>query len=187
MGLLEDLYQETEQKMEKSVDSVRRDFASVRTGRASKSILDSVKVEYFGAQMSLNQVANIAVPEARLIEIRPFDKTVIPELEKAILQANLGLTPQSDGKVVRIGFPPLTEERRRELAKVVKKMAEDGRVAIRNQRRDANENAKEFEKEKMISEDEGKASEAVIQKKTDAAIAKVEELLAMKEKEIMEI
>jgi ribosome recycling factor len=137
--------------------------------------------------MAINQVANIAVPEARLIEIRPFDKSVIPELEKAILQANLGLTPQGDGKVVRIQFPPLTEERRKELAKVVRKMSEEGRVAVRNVRREANDNIKEFEKEKMISQDEAKGAEAAVQKATDAAIAKIEDFLAAKEKEILEI
>jgi ribosome recycling factor len=187
MSLISELQGEVSQAMEKSIEAVRRDFSSVRTGRASKSILDSVKVEYYGAQMAINQVANIAVPEARLIEIRPFDKSVIPELEKAILQANLGLNPQGDGKVVRIQFPPLTEERRKELAKVVRKMAEEGRVAVRSQRRDANESIKEYQKEKMVSEDEAASAETAVQKLTDACIGKIDELLAGKEKEILEI
>jgi len=185
--MLDDLYKETRARMEKSLDSVKRDFGTVRTGRASLHILDGVRVEYFGSQMQINQMANVAVPDARLIEIKPYDKSALQEIERAILKANLGLTPMNDGKVVRISFPPLTEERRKELAKVVRKMSEDGKVAVRNLRREANESVQEFEKEKLISEDDAKAGQAQVQKLTDEAISRIEELLAAKDKEIMEI
>jgi ribosome recycling factor len=185
--MLDDLYKETRARMEKTLDSVKRDFGTVRTGRASLHILDAVRVEYFGSQMQINQMANVAVPDARLIEIKPYDKSALQEIEKAILKANLGLTPMNDGKVVRISFPPLTEERRKELAKVVRKMSEDGKVSVRNLRREANESVQEFEKEKLISEDDAKAGQAQVQKLTDEAIARIEELLAAKDKEIMEI
>jgi ribosome recycling factor len=185
--MLDDLYKETRARMEKTLDSVKRDFGTVRTGRASLHILDAVRVEYFGSQMQINQMANVAVPDARLIEIKPYDKSALQEIEKAILKANLGLTPMNDGKVVRISFPPLTEERRKELAKVVRKMSEDGKVAVRNLRREANESVQEFEKEKLISEDDAKAGQAQVQKLTDEAISRIEELLAAKDKEIMEI
>jgi ribosome recycling factor len=185
--MLDDLYKETRSRMDKSLDAMRRDFATVRTGRASISLLDSVRVEVYGSQMQLNQIANVSIPDARMIEIKPYDKGSLGDIEKAILKANLGVMPQNDGKVVRIGFPPPTEERRRELVKVVKKMSEDAKVAVRNQRREANESIQEFEKEKMISEDDVKAGSAQIQKVTDQAIAKIEEVLAGKEQEILEI
>jgi ribosome recycling factor len=185
--MLEDLYRETRERMDKSLEAVKRDFATVRTGRASTNILDSVRVEYFGSQMQINQVASMSVPDARLIEIKPFDKSALQEIERAILKANLGLTPNNDGKVIRIAFPPLTEERRKELAKVVKKMAEDGKVAVRNIRRESNETAQEFEKEKMVSEDDAKAAQQQVQKITDAAIARIDELQAAKDKEILEL
>ena len=183
--MLDDLYKETRARMEKTLDSVKRDFGTVRTGRASLHILDAVRVEYFGSQMQINQMANVAVPDARLIEIKPYDKSALQEIEKAILKANLGLTPMNDGKVVRISFPPLTEERRKELAKGVKKLSEDARVSLRNIRRDANDKVKAGAKSKAVSEDEAKDAEAQVQKLTDAEIKKVDEIAAKKEQEVL--
>lgn len=185
--MLQGLHKEVADRMEKSLDALRREFSTIRTGRASLHILDAVKVEYYGSMMSLNQVASLNLPDARLIEIKPFDKSALPDIEKAILKANLGLVPQGDGKVIRINFPPLSEERRKELVKVVRKMAEEGKVSIRNIRREANDTVKEYEKEKLCSEDDAKTAEQQIQKATDLAIARVEEAVGLKEKEMMEI
>jgi ribosome recycling factor len=185
--MLDDLYREVSGKMEKSFEAMKREFSTVRTGRASAHVLDSVRVEYYGSQMALNQVSNVSVPDARLIEIKPFDKGVLPEIEKAIQKANLGLVPQSDGKVVRIAFPPLSEERRKELVKVVHKMGEEGRVAVRNIRREANETVREFEQGKLLSQDEASAAVQHIQKATDQAIARIEGALGDKEKEVLQV
>ena len=174
-------------RMEKSVDVMSREFANVRTGRASANLLDGIKVAYYGAESPLLQLAGISSPDARTLEIKPYDKSALAEIEKAIFQANLGLTPQNDGKVIRVSFPPLTEERRKDLVKVIKKMAEDARVAIRSIRRDANEKIKAMEKAKTISEDDFKGGEAQMQKLTDGCVGKVDELAKKKEAELLEI
>jgi ribosome recycling factor len=173
--------------MEKALEALRGEFAKLRTGRASIAILDGIRVECYGNKMALNQVATLSTPDSRTIVITPWDKTVIPEVEKAIQKSDLGLTPINDGKVVRINIPALTEERRKELAKVAKKVAEEGRVAVRNARRDANEAVKKLQKEGKLSEDELKKSEAEVQKTTDHYISQIESLLSHKEKEILEV
>lgn len=185
--MVKELYRDTEKKMEKSLDSLVRELAVIRTGRASLSILDGITVEYYDAATPLNQLATLSVPESRLIVIQPWDTSVIKEIEKAIMRSDLGLTPSNDGKVIRIPIPPLTEERRVQLVKVVKRHGEDCKVAVRNIRRDAISDAKEFEKEKMISEDDLRRAQDEIQKITDRFIDKVDETVQNKEKEILEV
>ena len=175
------------EKMNGAIDSLKKDLASIRTGRASLSLLDAIKVDYYGTLTPLNQVATLGIPDSRQITIQPWDQRLIPEIEKAILKSDLGLTPSNDGKIIRLNIPPLTEERRKQLVKTVKKRAEDARIAIRNIRRDINEEIKKEEKEKHISEDEVKKSQEEIQKITDSYIIKIEEIVNHKEKEIMEI
>lgn len=184
---LENIYADAEQQMKKAIERLHNDFLTVRTGRASPALLDSVRVSYYGSQIPINQVGNIVVTEARTIEIRPWDMSVLPELEKAIAGANLGVTPNNDGKVVRLMFPALTEERRKDLVKVVKKLAEDFRVSLRNVRRDAIEKIKKAEKDKAISQDVRAGGESRVQGMTDAYIKKIDEILIGKEKEIIEI
>lgn len=174
-------------KMTSAIDALKKDFASIRTGRASLSLLDGIHVDYYGASTALNQVAALAIPEPRQITIQPWDTKMIPEIEKAIMKSDLGLTPSNDGKIIRITIPQLTEERRKQLVKVVKKRAEEAKVAIRNIRRDINEELKKSEKEKHISEDDTKRMLDEIQKLTDTFIAKVDEIALHKEKEIMEV
>ncbi len=185
--MITELYQETENKMDKTIESLGRELATIRTGRASLSILDGITVEYYGSTSPLNQVATLSVPESRLIVIQPWDPSNIKEIEKSIMRSDLGLTPNNDGKVIRIPIPPLTEERRIQLVKVVKRHGEDGKVAIRNIRRDAISEAKEFEKEKVISEDELHRAQDEIQKITDRFIKRVDELIEKKEKEVLEV
>jgi len=185
--MLSELYLDTETKMEKTLESLGREVATIRTGRASLSILDGITLEYYGAQSPLNQVATLSIPESRLIVIQPWDPSVIKDIEKAIMRSDLGLTPNNDGKVIRIPIPLLTEERRIQLVKVVKRHGEEGKIAIRNIRRDAIADAKEFEKEKAISEDELHRGQDEIQKITDRFIEKVDELVAKKEQDILEI
>ena len=185
--MIAELYQDMEKKMEKTIESLGRELAAIRTGRASLSILDGITLEYYGSHSPLNQVATLSVPESRLIVIQPWDPTVIKDIEKAIMRSDLGLTPSNDGKVIRIPVPPLTEERRIQLVKVVKRNGEDGKVALRNIRRDAISDAKEFEKEKAISEDELHRAQDEIQKITDRYIQKVDELIEKKEKEVLEV
>jgi ribosome recycling factor len=173
--------------MKKTVQSLKDNFASLRTGRASASLFDKIRVDYYGEKSPLNQVANISIPEARLIVIQPWDKALIGEIEKAIRSSELSLNPSNDGKVIRVSIPPLTEERRKELVKQAKNQAEQSRVAIRNIRRDGNEELKKLLKDSELTEDEeGKGSEE-LQKLTDSYIAKVNQALEEKEKEIMEI
>lgn len=174
-------------KMEKAIGAYSRELATVRAGRANPALLDKVMVEYYGAPTSLNQLASISVPEARLLVIQPYDKTIIGSIEKAIMKADLGLTPSSDGSLIRISIPALTEERRRELVKVVKKYAEEAKVAIRNIRRDANDDLKKIEKNGEITEDELRVNTDEIQKLTDSHIAKIDAISKDKEKEIMEV
>lgn len=184
--MIEDIYQETRENMGKSVDDLKREFKKVRTGRASLSILDGIRVNYYGTPTPLNQMATLAVPESRLITIQPWDVSGIKEIEKAILKSDLGLTPSSDGKIVRIAIPPLTEERRKELVRVINKMSEEHKVAVRNIRRDSNEMLKDLKKEGDISEDEAFKAQDQVQKITDDHINLVDQITKEKEKEILE-
>lgn len=186
MGVQEILLQESE-RMDKAIEALKRDFATVRTGRASVSLLDGVQVDYYGVPSPLNQVANLTVPEPRMILIAPWDKTMIPAIEKAILQSDLGLNPSNDGSIVRLAIPQLTEERRKDLVKIVNKKAEDAKIAIRNIRRDANDAMKKEEKDKVISEDECKAALEDVQKLTDKKVAIIDELREKKERDVLEV
>ncbi|BDV43519.1 ribosome-recycling factor [Geotalea uraniireducens] len=173
--------------MDKSIESLRKEYQKVRTGRASTGLLDEVKVEYYGNPSPLNQVATLSVPEPRTIIIQPWEAKLIPVIEKAIMNANLGFTPANDGKTIRISIPPLTEERRKEIVKMLKKLAEDAKIALRNIRRDAIDELKKLEKDKQISEDELKRGEKDVQDVTNSFVAKVDDVLAHKEKEVMEV
>ncbi|WP_443089765.1 ribosome recycling factor [Virgibacillus sp. MG-45] len=174
-------------KMEQAVQAFSRSLATVRAGRANPSLLDSVYVDYYGASTPLNQLATVSAPEARLLVITPYDKTAVGEIEKAIQKADLGLSPSSDGNVIRINIPPLTEERRKDLVKVVGKYAEEARVQIRNIRRDANDRLKKLEKDSEITEDELRQSQDDVQKETDNFTGKIDQLAKTKENEIMEV
>ena len=185
--MLDEIFEDLKDRMGKSIESLKREYSRLRTGRASISLLDGIRVSYYDTPTPLNQMASLAVPEPRLIVIQPWDKTAIEDIEKAILKSELGLTPMNDGKVIRISIPPLTEERRKELVKVARKMSEENKVAIRNIRRDANEMLKDLKKEKEISEDDLFRSQEEVQKATDQFISQVDELCAVKEKEILEI
>lgn len=178
---------EAEHKMQQAVQAARRELAGIRTGRANPALLDRVMVDYYGTPTPINQLASISVPEPRLLVIQPWDKSTLKDIEKAILGSELGLTPNSDGTVIRIQVPQLTEERRRDLARVARKEAEDKRVAVRNVRRDANDELKRLEKEGVISEDECRRAQAEVQQLTDKYIKEIDELLTLKEKEIMEV
>ncbi|NLV91184.1 MAG: ribosome recycling factor [Firmicutes bacterium] len=183
----ESVYKEAEGKMQAVISATRRDFASIRTGRASPALLDRVTVEYYGTDTPLNQLANISTPEPRLLVIQPYDKSSIKAIEKAILASDLGLTPNNDGNVIRIAIPTLTEERRKDLVRVVRKNAEEKRIAVRNVRRDANEQLKKLAKDSELSEDDERRWEKEVQELTDKYIAQIDELLASKEAEIMEV
>lgn len=180
------IYEETEKEMKRSLEVTQKTFAGIRTGRASLALLDGIQVDAYSTSLPLNQVAVLAIPESRLITIAPWDVSLIPAIEKAILKSDLGITPSNDGKIIRLTVPPLTEERRKELVRVVKKMGEEGRVGIRNIRRDANEKIKAQEKKKEISEDDLHKALDHIQELTDRCIEQLEEVLSKKEKEIME-
>jgi ribosome recycling factor len=184
---MEALVKETSARMERSIEAFRKELGKVRTGRASFSLLDGVKVDYYGTSTPLQQVGTLSVPESRLITVTPWDTKMIGPIEKAIQGSGLGLNPSSDGKTVRIPIPPLTEERRKELAKMVRKMGEDARVAVRNVRREAIEKLKDREKKKEISEDVVKRGQERIQKETDAHVKKIDEILKSKEQEILEV
>ncbi len=185
--MLDELMLETEEKMENAIKALKSEYASLRAGRATPQMLDKIHVDYYGAETPVNQLANISVPEARLLAIQPWDKGSIPLIEKAILKSDIGITPSSDGALIRLVVPQLTNERRQELVKQLKKMAEDIKVRIRNVRRDANDKVKKLEKEKSVTEDEGKISMDDIQKLTDKSILEVEKILELKEKEVTEI
>lgn len=174
-------------KMTKAIQSYSRELASIRAGRANASLLDRISVDYYGAPTPVNQLAGISVPEARLLVIQPYDKTILGDIEKAILKSDLGLNPSSDGHIIRIAIPALTEDRRKELVKVVKKEAEEAKVAIRNIRRDANDDLKKLEKSGDITEDDQRGYSDDIQKMTDENISKVDTLTKEKEKEILEV
>lgn len=172
---------------DKSLASLKNELSKVRTGRASTALVEPVQVDYYGTPTPLTQVANVTTPDARTIQIAPWENSMIGAIEKAIHGANIGLTPQSDGKVVRISVPAMTEERRKEMVKLIKKIGEDSKVAIRNSRRDSNEEVKKAEKAKTLTEDESKKFQEQVQKKTDEKIAEVDKLITAKEKEIMTI
>ncbi len=178
---------EFEEKMSKTIDTLVEDYTTIRAGRANPHILDKIKVEYYGTPTSLQQVANISVPEARIIQIQPWEASLIKEIEKAILVSDLGLTPNNDGKIIRLVFPELTEDRRKELAKDIKKKGEAAKVAIRNVRRDANDLFKKQNKANEISEDELKDTEDKVQKLTDKYIAEVDKAVEDKTKEILTV
>ncbi|MED4532486.1 ribosome recycling factor [Metabacillus fastidiosus] len=177
----------TKEKMEKAVAAYSRELASVRAGRASASLLDKINVDYYGAPTPVNQMASISTPEARLLVIQPYDKTIIGDIEKAILKSDLGLTPTSDGSIIRLSVPALTEERRKELVKLIKKYGEEAKIAVRNVRRDGNDDLKKLEKNGEITEDELRGLTEDIQKLTDKFIENVDSLTKDKEKEIMEV
>ncbi|HHY60976.1 MAG TPA: ribosome recycling factor [Clostridia bacterium] len=185
--MTEQVFREAEDRMKKTVELMRKDLASIRAGRANPALLDKVQVEYYGTPTPVNQLATISAPEPRLLVIQPWDKSVIASIEKAILKSDLNLTPTNDGNVIRIVIPQLTQERRQELVKLVKKKAEEYRVHIRNIRREANDKIKALEKEKSISEDEAKRAQDKIQKLTDDYIDQVDAVLSSKEAEIMEV
>ena len=185
--MISDLKKNTESRMSKSVDSLTESLQSIRAGRANTSLLDKIYVDYYGQQSPLNQVASLSAPEARLLAIQPWDATLIPEIEKAIQKSDMGITPSNDGKVIRLVIPQLTEERRKDLTKLVGKYAEEAKVSIRNIRRDAMEDIKKSEKAKEISEDDRKTYEEDIQKLTDKYIKDIDSVAEEKEKELMEI
>lgn len=185
--MLNEVYKDTRGRMDKALESLGRDYSRIRTGRASTALLDGIRVDYYGTSTPLQQLATLTIPDPRTIMIQPWDQTVLGEVEKAVLKSDLGLTPMNDGKIIRINIPPLTQERRRELVKIVKKMAEEAKVAIRNIRRDANELIKELKKDKEISEDQQFKGQEEVQKITDATIARIDETCASKEQEVMEV
>ena len=184
--MIEETLQETTDRMGKTITDLENELKRVRTGRASLSLLDGIRVDYYGTQTQLNQMASLSVPESRLIVIQPWDVSAIKEIEKAILKSDLGLTPSSDGKLIRIAIPPLTEERRKELVKVVSKMCEEHKIATRNIRRDSNELLKGFKKDSDISEDDAFKAQDGVQKITDEYIGRIDEVYKSKEKEILE-
>jgi ribosome recycling factor len=182
----EEILSELSEKMTNSQEALKKEFGRIRTGRASTALLEGIKVNCYDSLMPLDQVASISVPESRLITVKPWDQSIIGDIEKSILKSELGLTPMNDGKIIRIPIPPLTEERRKELAKLARKMAEESKIAIRNQRRDANELFKELKTEKEISEDELYRCQDEVQKITDEFIKGIDTITADKEKEILE-
>ena len=184
--MLDDIYQETRGRMGKTIAALKNELKPVRTGRASLSLLDGIRVDYYGTLTPLNQMATLSVPESRLITIQPWDVSVIKEIEKALLKSDLGLTPSSDGKIIRISIPPLTEERRKEIVKTVHKICEDFKVSVRNIRRDANELIKGLKKDGDISEDDAFKSQDQVQKITDEHVKLIDECYKEKEKEILE-
>lgn len=183
----QELKRKTTDRMDRTIEALRKEFSSIRTGRASLALLDGIMVNYYNTLTPLQQLASLSIPESRQMAIQPWDPKAIPDIEKAILKSDLGLTPMNDGKMIRMSIPPLTEERRKQLVKMVKKKAEEAKVAVRNIRRDTNEELKKLEKEKHISEDEVKKAQDEIQKITDSHITRVDDVLANKEKEIMEV
>ncbi len=184
---VKDILKNCEVRMQKAVESVRHELVKIRTGKATTALLDTVKVDAYGTMMPLNQVGSIGVVDAHMLSVTPWDQNMLQPIEKGIIAANLGLNPSIDGKIVRVPIPMLNEERRRELVKLVKKFGEEGKIAVRNVRRDENEMLKKSEKEEHFSEDDRKRGEQEVQKNTDKYIKEIDNLLAMKEKEIMEV
>jgi ribosome recycling factor len=185
---MESMYaKHAEERMKKAIETIRHEIASIRTSKATTSLLDGVKVEYYGSAVPLQQVASVSVPEPRLIMIQPWERAILPEIVKAIQRSDLGVNPADDGSVVRLVLPPLTEERRRDLVKILGKIIEDGRVRVRTIRREANDELKKLEREHKISEDDSKKAQAEIQKLTDRYIATLDELFGKKQAEVMEV
>jgi ribosome recycling factor len=184
--MIESMYQETRESMKKSIDALENDLKKIRTGRASLSILDDIRVDYYGTLTPLNQMASLSTPESRLIMIQPWDVSVIKDVEKAILKSDLGLTPSNDGKVIRISIPPLTEERRKQLVKVIYKKSEEHKISVRNIRRDTNDLLKSLKKDGDISEDDAFKAQDQVQKITDEHIKLIDDVCKNKEKEILE-
>ena len=187
MTAIEDFLADCELRMDKSISATRNEFNSVRTGRASSALLDRITIDYYGTPTPLSNMATIAAPEARLLSIQPYDASQIKAIEKAIQESDLGLTPSNDGKLIRLPIPSLTEERRKELVKVVRRYAEEGKVAIRNVRRDVMQELKEMLKEKLVAEDDDRRAQEDVQKLTDKFVAEVDHVLADKEKELMQV
>ena len=185
--MVNSVHQETKEKMGKTIEALKKEMQRVRTGRASATMLDAVKVDYYGALTPLNQMASVSVPESRLITIQPWDATALKAIEKGILKANIGLTPSNDGKLIRISVPPLTEDRRKEIVKIVHKTCEDHKVALRNIRRDSNELFKELKKDGDISEDDQFKAQDQVQKVTDEHVSAIDAICKDKEKEILEV
>jgi ribosome recycling factor len=185
--MIKQLFVETEKKMKKALEASQHELATIRTAKATTALLDGIKVDYYGTKVPINQVAAISVPEARLILVQPWEKNMSGEIEKALLSSDLGLNPNSDGHVIRLPIPPLTEERRKELVKVVHRLAEEGRVAVRNVRRDANDELRKAEKSGDLPQDDSKKAQDHIQELTDTYVNKVNEIMEAKEKEIMEV
>ena len=184
---MQTVFNTTKEKMEKTLGSLQSEYASIRAGRASAAVLDRISVDYYGTPTPIQQVGNVSVPEARMIQIAPWDKSLIKDIEKALMTSDLGITPSNDGSVIRLIFPELTEERRKQLAKDIKKKGEDAKVAIRNIRRDAMDASKKMKKDGELTEDEQKDAEKAIQDVTDKYIKNVDAVSAKKEKELMEI
>ncbi len=185
--MLKEVLKNTEESMAAAIEHLQPDLSGIRTGKANPALLDSIRVDYFGQQVPLKQVASIAVPDPRLITIQPWDKSVVPEIEKAILGSELGLNPQNDGTIIRLPIPQLTEERRKDLVKAVKRLGEDAKVSLRNIRRNVNEDIKKLEKSHDIGEDEMHSNQEEIQKLTDSYVKQVEEVISAKEKDVLEI
>ena len=185
--MLKEVLKNTEESMAAAIEHLQHDLSGIRTGKANPALLDSIRVDYFGQQVPLKQVASIAVPDPRLITIQPWDKSVVPEIEKAILGSELGLNPQNDGTIIRLPIPQLTEERRKDLVKAVKRLGEDAKVSLRNIRRNVNEDIKKLEKSHDIGEDEMHSNQEEIQKLTDSYVKQVEEVISAKEKDVLEI
>lgn len=185
--MLKETYKDTEDRMKKAVDAINRELTSVRTGKASPKMLDGIKVEYYGTLTPLNQVASISSPDPKMLVIQPWEQTVVPEIVKAVQKADLGLNPMAEGNIVRLPIPPLTEERRQDMVKLVKKLGEDAKIAIRNIRRDANDKLKKAEKDSEITEDDLKVGQKQVQDYTDSYIKKIDDMVKAKEQEVMEI
>jgi ribosome recycling factor len=185
--VIENFLGDATQRMDKSVEATHEHFNSVRTGRASSALLDRIQIDYYGTPTPLKNLATIGAPEPRMLTIQPFDPSAIKQIEKAVLESDLGLTPSSDGKLVRLPIPQLTEERRKELVKLVRQMAEEGRVAVRNVRRDAIKHLEELVKNREVGDDEERTAEARVQKLTDEHVARIDDMLKRKEADIMEV
>jgi len=185
--LHEDVVKELKARIDKTLEDLRKDLSRIRTGRANLSLLDGIRVNYYGTSTPLSGVASLSVPEPRLITVKPWDRSQLKEIEKAITEANIGINPMNDGEIIRLPIPPLTEERRKEIAKQVRQRGEDHKVAVRNERRDANEKLKELLKKKSISEDDLKRATEKVQKETDQGVVKIDEIVQKKGKEVMEV
>lgn len=178
---------EMKKQMDAAIDAMRREFSGVRTGKATPTLLDTVRVEAYGSKMPLNQVANVSSPEARMLVVQPYDKNVLDEIEKAIMSADLGLNPSNDGNLIRVPIPPLSEERRKEMVKLLHKMAEEGKISVRHARQEANKTIKELEHDHEISEDEARRRLDEVQEITDQYIARIDEMMEKKEAEVLEV